>query len=203
MLLIALTAATVFAFAAGSASANRGLEVTPNRAILVIFPELTFGSPIGSIICSVTLHGSLHRTIPKVHRTLMGMVESVLIDIRNCVESFGVGNVTDVRVSGLPWHMVFLSFTGTLPNITQIAYLIIRPGYLIDFEIFGADARCRYTPEEQGARARVERGEIRTTEIIERRSRPDAGSTENCPEGGLRGTGTITPEVGTLRIRLI
>src|SRR5215207_2569004 len=136
LLLIAMTAAITLASAVGTASANRGFEVEPTREVSAIFRELTFGGGFGNIICPVTVHGSLHRSIAKVVGTLAGMASSVSIDITGCRESFGVGNITDVRILGLPWHRTYESFTGTLPNITAINTVVVGVQILVDHEIF-------------------------------------------------------------------
>ncbi len=207
LVLTALIAVLAFAFAAGTAAANRGASVTQtSERDLIIIQRLVFGGGFGNITCGVTIHGSLHRTIAKTEGTLAGMVESVLIDTRNCAESFGVGNVTDVRVLSLPWHLRYVSFTGTLPVIRTIRLIQLGASFLIDFEILGSDARCLYV-SNQGVDATIEaRGVVTGINVIREAPLPPVRppSTSNCPEGSLSGTGTLTDSTGgAVTIRLV
>ncbi len=209
LLLTALIAVFAFSLAAGTATANRGASVTTGEGgqrILVIVPRLVFGGGFGNITCSVTLHGSLHRTITKVEGTLAGMIESVLIDIRNCTESFGVENITDVRVLTLPWHVRYVSFTGTLPTIRTARSIQLGTSFLIDFGIFGGDARCLYI-SNQGMEATYDaRGVATSINAIREAALPPVRppSTANCPEGSFSGSGTVTDSTGgTVTVRLI
>jgi hypothetical protein len=110
------------------ASASRSLSLTPGGGVLAISLGLiSFRGTIGGIgidvTCSVTLHGSVSRVIPKVPGTLAGTVTSVLIGPfagNNC-NRFQGGN-TVVTPLGLPWLFAYLTFTGTLPSPSLIIF---------------------------------------------------------------------------------
>ncbi len=206
LLLAALTAILALSFATSTATANRGFSFTPNERILIIFPRFIFGGGFGNVTCGITLHGSLHRTIPKIEGTLVGMIESMLINITGCTESFGVGNMTDARVLTLPWHLRYVSFTGTLPVVRTIRLIQLGFSILFDYEILGGDARCLYLMNQGEDLAVEARGTITSVSLIrEAANRPvRPPSTANCPDLSLSGSGTLTDSAGrVVTVRLI
>ncbi len=202
LLLVAMTVAIALAFAVGMADASRSLEIEPNSSVSVIYERMVLNGGAGTITCEVTLHASLHRSIPKTSGTLTGIIESVLINTSGCRESAGVGNVTDVRVLSLPWHIRYVSFTGALPEITSVRLIILNMQILYDFEILGGDARCLYRTDQQ-ADARFEEGMIRRVGLVrEAATRPlRPPSTSNCPEASFSGEGSVSPTVTVVLFR--
>src|SRR6185312_12327357 len=102
VLLTTLIAVAALSIAASTSFANRGAEVSNGNEVLIIFNELEFSGGGGEIICGVTLHASIHRTIAKIRGTLAGYVRGVLIDIANCEEGEFILETRDVRVLNLP-----------------------------------------------------------------------------------------------------
>jgi len=110
----AFSAATVIALMALSVSTApaRNMSVS-NQSFRVTFNDLEFTAGEIRNDCRVTLEGSLHsRTMPKVEGTLIGYITRV--QTGQCT----VG--TTILTETLPWHISYLSFSGTLPEITTI-----------------------------------------------------------------------------------
>jgi len=114
LVLTAFGATLLMAFAISTASAGR-LSVS-SQNFSVTFSELIFRAGEINNTCHVTLEGSLHsRTIRKVEGTLIGYITRV---------QTGQCNLgTTILTETLPWHISYISFSGTLPEITL---LIIR-----------------------------------------------------------------------------
>ena len=190
-------------FAAGTASANRGLEVGSPGNITgtsrVTFEE----AGGGGIACNVTRVITLHRSIPKVLKTLIGYVREVRIGRpEECTARFPVTRILRIVILELPWHLTYEGFGGTLPRITEIRILVVRPGIRIEFRDFlGGTWLCLYQPANQKTIARLDATQ-RATEIrIEPELLP--GSVEpggkTCPEGSFSGTLRLSPQV-TVRL---
>jgi hypothetical protein len=84
LLLTALVALAAFAFATGSATANRSIEIRGGTSVTGSASRLTFGpgerSPSKQIICNVTLLRTILTRIPKTSGTSFGRVTGVQID---------------------------------------------------------------------------------------------------------------------------
>jgi len=121
-LMAGLVAVLLLALGTGVAAASRSFSVVGGgRAILAISSStLTFENGSGTnLIVDVTLHGSIHPTLPKVRGALIGIITS--ISTANCRSSTGLR----CRFSGLPtWHLKLASFTGTLPRIASLLFEI-------------------------------------------------------------------------------
>jgi hypothetical protein len=137
LVLAMLGASVLFGALAGNASA-RTFSFS-SQTLRRIFRAVTFNGAFGNIVCSVTLEGSLHsRTIPKVVGSLIGYITRA--DLGPCA----TGTATILRET-LPWHLRYLGFTGTLPNITSIRENIVGFSARI-LEPFAA-CLARSTPE--------------------------------------------------------
>jgi hypothetical protein len=83
LLLAALCALVVCSFAAGSASANRSIEITGGPQVQTE-GQLQFigteGSAALEISCDVTFLRTITRLIPKISGTLIGKVTGILIN---------------------------------------------------------------------------------------------------------------------------
>jgi hypothetical protein len=97
---------------------------------------------LATVRCSVTLRGSLHRErIAKVEGTLIGFITAVTV-AHPCE-----GGEANVLAATLPWHIVFRTITGTLPeNVTGIVHLLIGIGFLLE----AAGANCLYGGNVEG-----------------------------------------------------
>jgi hypothetical protein len=90
--------------------------------------------------CPATLEGSLHaRTIAKVLNTPMGYITRAAFREASCS-----GGSIRVRSETLPWHIRYLGFTGTLPNITSIRENLVNLGFDITASFFGINVMCSY-----------------------------------------------------------
>jgi len=132
--LTALAAVMLLSLAVGAASAGR-LSVG-NQRFRVTWSRLEWQSEVATLRCPVTLEGSFHSTtIAKAARTLLGSITKVNIREASCE-----GGSLQIRNETLPWHITYESFTGALPNITSVNFLLSR--YLFGFETAGVS--CSY-----------------------------------------------------------
>jgi hypothetical protein len=118
LLLCALTAA---------ASANR-LSST-SRTIRSTWRSAEFIPPIGEVVkCPVTLEGSLHSgNVAKTAGALMGYITRTIINSPGCS-----GGHATILTATLPWHVLYRSFQGTLPNITVLETSVIGVAFLVE-----------------------------------------------------------------------
>jgi len=126
LLLAALIATLLVALSAATATASRSFSVVGGgRAILAIANgerRLTFQDPnTGTeVINLITLHGSIHALIAKSAGSLVGVVNRVTLGPEaECRTNIFARCSTTAEV-GAGWHLVLLSFTGTLPRIESI-----------------------------------------------------------------------------------
>jgi hypothetical protein len=121
LLLATVGAAMLLCALVGNASA-RNLSTT-NQNFRIPFRAVSFQGAFANITCQITIEGSLHgRTIPKVLGTLVGYITRA--DLGPCAEGSA-----SIQRDTLPWHIRYLSFTGTLPDITAIRVNIIDVGF--------------------------------------------------------------------------
>jgi hypothetical protein len=148
----------------------------------------------------MTLEGSFHsRTMTKTAGALVGYITRATIK-RPCTggtvwaHNGETNEVLGGTVSNtLPWHVRYNSFTGTLPNITAIAYELINVGYVVREGAFGV--LCEYISNGEAAG----RLSLTWTEILFgliRRYRYSVtgkrSATGGCPNANIRGDGTPT-----------
>jgi hypothetical protein len=146
-LLLTLTAAQ--ASARIFRASNQQIRVTWRRLELIGSDGTNFAR------CPVTLEGSFHAaTIAKIRGSLIGYIT------RPTVGTCETGRVT-VLTATLPWHIVYQSFSGPLPNITRLRFSIIGSSVLV--EQLGFRCLLRTTAESPasgeelfGANGRVE-----------------------------------------------
>jgi hypothetical protein len=120
MLLAVASAAALLSFGVSTSLANR-LSVSSTNFEISWTPTFTNGS--GSVSCEVIeLIGTLHsRTITKTAGLLVGHVTEASVRVRERCS----GGEAIIHGEGLPWHLTYSSFTGTLPNISGIHFRII------------------------------------------------------------------------------
>jgi hypothetical protein len=145
--LAALAAAILLAAAVGTASANR-ISLS-NRNIRVAFNPLIFtSSPEGTTIsCPVTIEGSFHSaTLAKVANALVGFISRASVGKPSCTsEPSGYDALVDQ--SSLPWHIRYVSFSGTLPLFTAVRLSLHTPRFIL-LGPFGVT--CTYAGAMQG-----------------------------------------------------
>ncbi len=197
LLLTGLVAAFILALGAGVSSASRGLEASVASGelgrIAADSRSLTFTDEEStvSIICELRTTITLHRTVAKAAGSLAGFVTAATP--ANCRGG-------RVRILNLPWHITFVSFSGTLPAITSVRLQLNGASFLI--EAFFGIAECLYRGNPQGTTV----GGTTVTSITadERIRTPlfdERLSSVACPRNGIfRGSLTVTPNV---RLRLI
>jgi hypothetical protein len=196
--LTALTTALLLASAVTAASA-RNLSVS-SQNFRAVWTNLETTNEIGepAVRCSVTLEGSFHsRTLPKVARLLIGAVTR--FNIAACTN----GRLTPGTQVPLA-HLTYESFTGTLPDISRIGFLLSRIALLMEVPGFcngvygslGADNISLTATREGG-------GGISSLAPVPGRNGWTLTATLSgfCPGRiGVVGTGTLTVLNGTSRI---
>jgi hypothetical protein len=150
LILAGLAAALVMAFAANSASA-RNLSISHGELFNAQWSQIRFGSGGSTAAeCSLTLEGSFHyRTFLKVRESLIGYITRAILN--NCTS----GGSATVLTTNLPWHIRYVGFEGTLPNITAIRIRLILAEFQLRDRIFGNTCLTRTTntePAETAAR---------------------------------------------------
>ncbi len=197
-LLAALAALVVLAFGSGIASANRSIEASVASGelgrITATSARLTFTDSEATfrIVCQVVLTISLNRSVSKTRESVAGRVNAV--EVTRCE-----GGTVSVLTATLPWTVQYISFAGTLPNITSLRLRLKNVGFLVS-AFFGL-GRCLYGGDAEGTTG----GGTTITELRADESRAlglvtNLGGFE-CPAGGVfRGTFTVAPNV---RLRLI
>jgi hypothetical protein len=198
--LVVLAVAMLIAAIQG-ASANR-LSVD-ELLIRVVWPEeskLAFGNSarMAEISCAVTLEGSFHnRVITKTNGSLIGYITRVATGpIANCTKN----NVTAIRYlpEGLPWHVLYDSFSGTLPAITNVRLQFV--GLQVLITAFGSSCLYRSLGEAPAFfNMRREAGST-VTSLVAEGTQPIRLLSGGiiCPElAGFAGTATQVTRLGT------
>jgi hypothetical protein len=119
--LVALAAALSLASALSAASARS--FSTSSQTLRVTWSNLEFTNSVGFgfVRCAFTLEGSLHsRTIAKIANSLIGAITRVAV-LHPCT-----GGELIPRTETLPWHIQYEQFTGTLPTIRGLIWLLSR-----------------------------------------------------------------------------
>ncbi len=221
LLLTALTAACVLATAVGTASARR-FEISSQPIRLtwtsLRFTESTSAARPLEVRCPVTLEGSFHsKTISKVCGQLIGLITRAHLGPRRANCTFN-NSVEDVRIlnggsgegeettSTLPWRILYVSFTGTLPRITRIRMKLLGIG----FKLTALSTQCLYRSRETSpafGEAMVNETTGEVTELAADRTRPIPKSSGGiiCPsqffvEGNARVTALETTTAITIKL---
>ncbi|MGB2709974.1 MAG: hypothetical protein WBC33_00535, partial [Conexibacter sp.] len=128
LLLATAASALLLAVLTSTASANRGVQFEPAGAVQGTAGVTWTTSPDSRIFTGlVTLRGSLHRTIAKTTGSLAGL-------ITDCRTALGEVGLIFIRIEGrceltLPWHVRYVGFTGTLPNIRESIMTLVGTGF--------------------------------------------------------------------------
>lgn len=202
LLLAALTSAVMLAVLASTASANRGIQFEPSGAVQGTAGLTWTSSPAGRRFTSlVTLRGSLHRTIAKTVGALAGV-------ITDCRSTLGEAGLIFIRIEHrceltLPWHVRYVSFNGTLPNIVSGTLMVLNIGFRHRDLAGGGTIDCLYG----GNVAAITQGGTRVTgvrvgEEAVPTTTPENASCEANENASGRFSGTFTLD-RTQTMRLI
>jgi hypothetical protein len=202
LIFAALSASLLMGFAVSSATAGR-MSVS-NTRFRVTWNQLRFAEvEVGGlqITCRLTFEGSFHSsTIRKVSGALIGSVTRAIVDSTNCRGTNDPSRATVLQET-LPWHLTYESFAGTLPNITEVTFLLKGYASRVSATILGITCDCLYRyegrPEENLADTAMRNtatGAI-TTNMVNagRRIRFNSGAIpEVCPPfGTFEATGQV------------
>ncbi len=139
MLAAAFAAAVLMASAVATAPA-RNLSAS-SQNIRATWRVLEMTSELVTIRCAVTVEGSFHaRTMAKVVGALTGAVTRVSIKEETCTNG-------RFRPKNVPWHLQYAGFTGSLPNINSILFVISR--FRIEVTVSGICTGEYGTPEDR------------------------------------------------------
>lgn len=204
VVLVTLASTLLLANAVSTTFAGR-LEVS-SQQIRATWSSFELGNIItGTARCKVTLEGSFHsRTIRKVERSLIG-----------AITRFNVTACTNGRVTAgtqVPLgHLTYESFSGTLPNITTVGFLLSRFAVLFEVqEICNGIYGSLDTDNISLAATREAGGSITSVAPVAGRNilsfTHDLGSPAFCPTTvTVNGSGRLTVLNGTalVTVRLI
>ena len=131
---LATVAATVLLGAVVGSASARNFSIS-TQFLSATFRRVTISTAFGNIICEIVAEGSFHRrTTAKRVGSLVGYVTSAAFGASGCE----TGTATILRET-LPWHIRYLGFAGTLPNISRIIANIVRSAVRVEP---GAGIRC-------------------------------------------------------------
>jgi hypothetical protein len=171
-----------------------------------VYHEMTFGeeSRFMTVICPVTLEGSLHsRTLSKVSGSLVGYVSTARVAEASCR-----GGRARFDSESLPWEIAYESFTGFLPEIERVRYVYF--GLKTEREartIIGSTITCIYRSSiiEPVIWTVVTVNGVITKTDVSGRIRPTAESPSGCPRLDLSAEGehTVAGETRTISVTLV
>ncbi len=186
-----------------SASANR-LSVN-TQTFTMDFTAINFEASGIEVSCRVILEASLHSaTLAKTRGLLVGQVVSGVSFPEECEGTEGAepGELDET----LPWHITYNSFTGTLPNITGIAFDVVGASFSVT--VLGVSCLFRSTTESPlRIVANVRSGAIATADIDDTFAILKSSGSVFCPRSGTPdGTAlveTLTESEAGVIVRLI
>lgn len=200
----ALAAAILMSFVVGSASARR-IE-TSEQGFLIRWSPLIFSAGTNRISCPVTLEGSFHsRTLSKVCGQLIGYITTAQVP---STEPPCVNGTATALTATLPWHILYISFAGRLPNITRIRVLLKGAAFSIHTSILTCLATTSSTnPAVGDIEVEASGGANRLTALSEFLIPLSAPCPEfGVPNGAFSGTGEVftlvTPQ-SRITVRLV
>jgi len=201
--LTALAAALTMAAVVSTAHANH-LSMT-NTAFRNVWASLRFfgeGGIAGESRCPVTLEGTFHSaTIVKSIGALVGYVTRAT---SGSGAACAHGSSTILQET-LPWHVTYEGFSGTLPRITRVRYLLRG----MSFKAEPGFGTCKYGHPEENAAAETNvgaSGEANSLTVDSNIRLRGFGEFGCPPEGGFEGTTSSLTVLGTttrITVRLI
>lgn len=181
------------------ASASRSIE-TNTREITAVARALAFTSPESELIrirCEVTLSITLRsQRIQKLEGVTIGTA-TVRIAEERCE-----GGRAEALTEHQPWNVEYISFAGTLPNITSVTLSIHEAEVLV---VDGTGAgRCLFRGDIQGVASTNPIRSIRVDETRNIRLFVRLAGALFCPNvGRLTGTFLVTRPAEGVRLTLI
>jgi len=140
-LLLSVVGAAVLLGALVSTASARVLS-SSSSTFRATFSRVDYTGGFGTMECALTLEGSLHaRSISKVPLGLIGSITRAIFG--TCPR----GSATILQES-LPWNVRYMSFEGTLPNITAIHVRVLYPAFRIREPTFGITCLAQTENEE-------------------------------------------------------
>ena len=125
---LATVAATVLLGAVVGSASARNFSIS-NQFLSATFRRVTFEGFGLRIVCEVVVSGSFHtRTTAKRVGSLVGYLTQAALGTTPEPGGCEAGRATILRET-LPWHIRYLGFAGTLPNISRIIANIIRAAF--------------------------------------------------------------------------
>src|ERR1044072_8591875 len=196
----------------GQLAEARRLSVTETRFRVVLVPFTASGEgALGPVQaeCNVTLVGSLHAaTGAKTAGALIGHIHTASADRTTCDPTGGrlwILNGTEELAGSrtlnlLPWHIVYASYSGTLPSITHVKVNLVGAAFLLQqtiSELFLViEVRCLYrstTTNPMVPRFSINEGLMGRVQIMEEARVPLFSGGPNCPNPvTVGGTGPVT-----------
>jgi hypothetical protein len=130
LVLAALTAALALGVLVGTTSANR--IATSSNTFRMAFASMKLIG-FATVTCRVTIEGSYHsRTLSKVAEMLVGYTTKATV--QECTGG-------TASIVGLPWHIRYAGFNGTLPAITSGNHKIVNGS----FQATAIGITCQFT----------------------------------------------------------
>jgi hypothetical protein len=129
LLMAAVAVVLALTLGAATANASRSFSASNGAALAYIGPQLSFnhGSEL-QFICDLTLTASIHSLVAKTRRALLGYVSGARSG--RCRSAFTGTVLVPLVSSASPWHLMFESFRGTLPRITEVLFVIDQAKWL-------------------------------------------------------------------------
>jgi hypothetical protein len=196
-----LLVAVALAAIAGTASASRFRFSSADRGFRLVWTELrlevTFNGTPYSVMCPVTLEGSLHSaTIAKVAGALIGSVTRAAAAEAACRGMIGSESPYPLEITvlkeRLPWHLRYESFTGILPNINGLNVQVVGAAFEVHDFIF--ELTCLFASTAESPMRLILTRELRTGGLTSGR----VNSTALIPRvRGILCSRTATP-LGTI-----
>ncbi|MBS1868330.1 MAG: hypothetical protein JSS99_01570 [Actinobacteria bacterium] len=201
LLLATLTVAVMLASAVATASAGR-LSVSEAR-FRITWSSLELSGFATNVRCALTLEGSYHsRTSAKTAEALAGYITGATVR-HPCTggEAWAFNGTENLEgttlANSLPWHIRYESFSGTLPNITEITDKLVGARFLIKATFLGITIRCVYTTTATEPAHGPTRRDITSRTLTSHRAEGSIRSeTGGCPTGTFSGEGPITTPAG-------
>lgn len=194
-----IVAAAILASIAQTAAASRfGFNTGSHR---VTWSSLEFGNTLNETVvrCKVTLEGSFHSlTVAKTTGLLIGYITRFT---KNACTN---GDISDLfERTALPWHRVYLTYFGSLPNFISDFVNWLR-GVRIDITAGGITCTLATETENPASlRYAIESGTVTSAAFDSRTTIPLRGGPFGAcalGRGYIAGTGTVTQTGSSTRV---
>jgi hypothetical protein len=185
-LLLGVVAASVLLGTLAGPAAARNLSISAQQ-LRAQFREVAFSLPFLTTRCQVTLEASYHRsTIAKVQGSLVGYI--TVARLGPCQ----AGSAT-ILTETLPWHIRYLAFSGSLPNITDLVANSIGGSFRVR-EPFGIN--CLSIATEAEPMILTANRDVATGALTGARLGGSIRTGEEC----FREVGTMASDTGTITV---